>query len=203
MNNVRFAFLSAFVWVASGGAVFAEGKLPFDLKPTCNVSLEFGNIVKGHDKNVGELNNCWMEKSIIGFGLQVIFRSADTLRAATEMKMFNEYPRYDLGASRRLYHYPYVREAQAIHSFIDNEILRVVGGIGYFPYKYNDNVRNPGEYLFRSTAYPQTLSPTKCRSTVHRPPTTSCRRRPGRRSASINAGSGILTISVTSCPHRE
>ena len=33
-----------------------------------------------------------------------------------------------------------------------------MGGAGYFPYKYNGNVRNLGEYLFRSTAYPQTLS---------------------------------------------
>ena len=51
-----------------------------------------------------------------------------------------------------------MREAQVIRSFFDNEIVSLVGGIGYFPYKYNDNVRNLGEYLFRSTAYPQTLS---------------------------------------------
>jgi hypothetical protein len=31
-------------------------------------------------------------------------------------------------------------------------------GGGYFPYKYNDDVKNLGEYLFRSSAYPQTLT---------------------------------------------
>jgi hypothetical protein len=158
MSKVYLAFLSAFVWATLVGAVYAEGKLPFDLKPTCNASLEFGNIVRGHDKNVGDLKNVWMEKTIIGFGAQAIFRVMDTLRVAAEMKMFNEYPRYELGASRRLYHYPYVREAQVIHNFVDNDIVRIIGGIGYNPYKYNKNVRNLGEYLFRSTAYPQTLT---------------------------------------------
>lgn len=158
MSKVYLTFLSTLVWIVLGGSVFAEGKLPFDLKPTCNASLEFGDIVKGYDKNVGELDNCWMEKTIIGFGAQVIFRAMDTLRVAAEMKMFNEYPRYELGASRRLYHYPYVREAQVIHNFVDNDIVKLIGGIGYNPYKYNKDVRNLGEYLFRSTAYPQTLS---------------------------------------------
>jgi hypothetical protein len=158
MNKVYLAFLSAFAWATLVGAVYAEGKLPFDLKPTCNASLELGDIVKGYNKNVGPLDNCWMEKTIIGLGVQAVFRSVDTLRVAAEMKMFNEYPRYELGASRRLYHYPYVREAQVIHNFINKDIVKLIGGIGYFPYKYNDNVRNLGEYLFRSTAYPQTLT---------------------------------------------
>ena len=101
MNKVRFVLLPALMWIALGGAVFAEGKLPFDLTPTCN-------IIKGHDMHVGDLNNVWMEKAIIGFGVQAIFRSMDTFRVAAEMKMFNEYPRLvELGASRRLYHYPF------------------------------------------------------------------------------------------------
>jgi hypothetical protein len=158
MNKVRFAFLPVVIWVALGGAVFAEGKLPFDFTPTCWAALDFGEIIKGHDKNVGELNDVWMERTFIGFGAQVIFRSVDTFRVKAEMKMFNEYPRYDLGASRRLYHYPYVKEAQVIHSFINSNLVSLVGGIGYYPYKYNDNVTNLGEYLFRSTVYPQTLS---------------------------------------------
>jgi hypothetical protein len=158
MNKICLALLSALICIVHGGTIFSESKLPFDLKPTCNVSLEFGNIIKGHDKNVGDLNDVWMEKTIIGFGAQVTYKLRDTLRVAAEMKMFNEYPRYDLGASRRLYHYPYVREAQVIHSFLNNASMSVVGGIGYNPYKYNNDVRNLGEYLFRSTAYPQTLS---------------------------------------------
>lgn len=112
MSNGRFAILPLLVWVTLGGVVFAEEKIPFDLTPTCWASLEFGDIVNGHDKNVGELNDVWMEKTFIGFGAQTFFRSVDTFRVAAEMKMFNEYPRYDLGASRRLYHYPYVKEAQ-------------------------------------------------------------------------------------------
>lgn len=160
MNKVRFALLPVLLWVALGGAVFAEGKLPFEMTPTCNASVEFGDIVKGHDFHFnGDLKNVWMEKAIVGFGVQVLYKSLDTLRLAAEMKMFNEYPRIlNLGGSRRLYHYPYVREAQAIRSFINGDKVKLFGGIGYFPLKYNSDVRNLGEYLFRSTVYPQTLT---------------------------------------------
>ncbi len=93
MNKVFVAFLSALIWITVYGAVYAEGKLPFDLKPTCNASLEGGKIVRGHDKNVGDFKDVWMAKTIIGFGVQAILRATDTLRVAAEMKMFNEYPR--------------------------------------------------------------------------------------------------------------
>ena len=121
--------------------------------------MEYGDIVKGHDKNVGDFENEWMEKVIIGYGVQATFTPVDTVRIAAEMKMFNEFPRLiNLGATRRLYYYPYVREAQAIHSFVNNDVLNISAGAGYFPYKYNEDSRNLGEYLFRSTCYPQTLT---------------------------------------------
>ena len=161
MNNVRLLSLIVLLSLVFSSLALGGEKPGFELTPTGNASMEFGNIVKGFDKNygIGSFSNVWMEKVIIGFGMQAVFSPADTFRGAAEMKMFNEFPRtVDYGATRRLYHYPYVREAQAIHNFIDNSTIRIVGGAGYFSYKYNSNVRNLGEYLFRSTAYPQTLA---------------------------------------------
>lgn len=138
---------------------FSKGLASIEFTPMGNVSMELGQIVSGYDKSTGDIEDVWMEKAFLGFGLQVLFSPADTLRGALEIKMFNEFPRkVNLGATRRLYHYPYIKEAQYIRSFIHNKNTSLAAGIGFFPYKYNDNVRNLGEHLFRSTTYPQTLT---------------------------------------------
>lgn len=129
------------------------------ITPMGNASIEYGQIVKGYDKSTGDISNVWMEKVFLGFGMQAIFSPVDTLRGAAEIKMFNEFPRtVVLGATRRQYHYPYIREAQYIRSIFQKDAFSLYAGAGYFPYKYDENARNLGEYLFRSTAYPQTLT---------------------------------------------
>ena len=50
-----------------------------------------------------------------------------------------------------------IKHAEGIYSFGNPErpFLQLEGGL--FPYKYNPDVRNLGEYLFRSFTYPQCL----------------------------------------------
>ncbi|MBN1757765.1 MAG: hypothetical protein JW863_05580 [Chitinispirillaceae bacterium] len=48
----------------------------------------------------------------------------------------------------------YIREGQGFFSFIDNDRMLFDAALGYFPYKYNPEVRNLGEFLFRSGTYP-------------------------------------------------
>ena len=47
-----------------------------------------------------------------------------------------------------------IHQAQGIFSFINNGVLSFSISLGYFPYKYNPEVRNLGEFLFRSGTYP-------------------------------------------------
>jgi hypothetical protein len=47
-----------------------------------------------------------------------------------------------------------VHQAQGIFSFINNDAQSLSLSLGYFPYKYNPDVRNLGEFLFRSGTYP-------------------------------------------------
>lgn len=49
---------------------------------------------------------------------------------------------------------PGVSQAQAQYAFGDPEHPAALLRIGYFPYKYNPDARNLGEYLFRSMPYP-------------------------------------------------
>jgi hypothetical protein len=48
--------------------------------------------------------------------------------------------------------------AQGVYSFGDIESPWLKIGTGMFPYKYNPDAHNLGEYLFRTTAYPMTIS---------------------------------------------
>lgn len=48
----------------------------------------------------------------------------------------------------------YIREFQGIFSLLKNERLAFDLALGYMPYKYNPEVRDMGEFLFRSGTYP-------------------------------------------------
>ena len=52
----------------------------------------------------------------------------------------------------------YIREGQGIYSFLKSETAFLDLAFGYLPYKYNSEVRNLGEFLFRSGTYPLYLT---------------------------------------------
>ena len=51
-----------------------------------------------------------------------------------------------------------VHQAQGIFSFINDDEVKVDMAVGLMPYKYNPEVRNLGEFLFRSGTYPLYLT---------------------------------------------
>jgi hypothetical protein len=145
------------------GSVCFGDSSSVSLKPNGLASMEGGQIVKGFDKNAtspdGAIHHVWTEKIITGFGLDVHLSGQTDLLSSVEIKTFNEFPRLvTLGATRRFYYYLYLTQAELNHVFFDEPDWKLKIGGGYFPYKYNDDVRNLGEYLFRSTTYPQTLT---------------------------------------------
>lgn len=48
----------------------------------------------------------------------------------------------------------YIREAQGVFSLLKNESMSIELALGLMPYKYNSEVRELGEFLFRSGTYP-------------------------------------------------
>jgi hypothetical protein len=130
------------------------------LKPDGHASLEAGQIVRGYNnKIVGDIQNVFTQKIILGFGLEAILSPQTHFTGDVEVKAFNEFPRIaDLGATRRYYYYFYLTQAELTHAIKFGDNITMNAGGGYFPYKYNDDVKNLGEYLFRSSAYPQTLT---------------------------------------------
>lgn len=138
---------------------FGQDSSSIKIVPNGHASAEWGQVVKGYDKNVGDIAHVAFERIYLGTGVSVNFSEKTGFTGGIEVKAFNEFPRQvNVGRTRRYYYYFYLTQAELVHRLFDKYGLRVDVGGGYFPYKYDDNARNLGEYLFRSTAYPQTLT---------------------------------------------
>ncbi|MGA2507333.1 MAG: hypothetical protein ABSF80_07655 [Chitinispirillaceae bacterium] len=138
---------------------FGQDSSSIKIVPFGHASMEWGQVVQGFDKNVGDIAHVAVERIYLGSGVNAYFSPETKFTGSLEVKAFNEFPRQvNLGRTRRYYYYFYLTQAELVHRLFDNNGLRVDVGGGYFPYKYDDNARNLGEYLFRSTAYPQTLT---------------------------------------------
>ena len=162
----RFRFLPATVialCVLYAGICRGEESgtaVQFKLKPAGFASMEVGQIAKsGVNKKTGRnMDNTWMRQIISGLSVNVSLSERSSLIIGLEMQMYNDFPidiSFPNPAYRYLYFYPYLSQAEYSHSFgdISNPFLTV--SAGYFQFKYNSDVRNLGEYLFRTGTYPQ------------------------------------------------
>ncbi|MBN2189311.1 MAG: hypothetical protein JW699_07640 [Chitinispirillaceae bacterium] len=152
----------AAIIVAAAGAGYGEGDA-VTLVPSGFVALREGQVVKGESecfKSLARPDHAWVQGMDVGFNVQARFNNLPvTGNLGMEMLVCNDntpYPQ-DLGQSRRLNFYPYLSRADLTYTFGDKENPSLTLSAGYFPFKYNSEVRNLGEYLFRSGTYPQYL----------------------------------------------
>jgi hypothetical protein len=142
----------------SAGFCFGQDSSGIKIVPNGCAAMEVGEVVNGYDKNAGDISMVQYERIYLRTGLSAHLGEKTEFLGSMEVKTFNEFPRLvKLGATRRFYYYLYVHQAELIHHLVEDNSLRLDIGGGYFPYKYNNDAKNLGEYIFRSTAYPQTL----------------------------------------------
>jgi hypothetical protein len=151
-----------FVGVIAVGASYGENS-GTTLTPTGFVSLREGQVVKGEPEATHPLansKNIWVQEMVVGFNEHIKFNSIPLAgNLGAEIKVCNDnivYPQ-DFGQSRRLNFYPYLSRADLSYTIGDEENPSLTIDAGYFPFKYNREARNLGEYLFRSGTYPQYL----------------------------------------------
>ena len=129
------------------------------LTPSGFASTQIGEIVKGgvNSKTNKSMDNTWMKQVIAGLSVNAAFSARSSLCIGLEMQMYNDFPisLTQQPQYRYNYFYPYLSQAEFKHTFgnIENPYLTL--SAGYFPFKYNRDVRNLGEYLFRTGTYPQ------------------------------------------------
>jgi hypothetical protein len=133
------------------------------LVPTGFVALREGQVVKGEKESgfqQARADLVWVQEMNVGFNVLAKFNDLPlTGNLGMEIKVCNDNIVYsgDFGQSRRLNFYPYLSRADLIYTMGDKENPSLTIDAGYFPFKYNSEVRNLGEYLFRSGTYPQYL----------------------------------------------
>jgi hypothetical protein len=154
--------ISALAWLSLGFG--QEGGVK--VTTTGYAAMEEGQIVKAgtmfNPQWNPKTNHIWVQKFYVGFNLQ---SKLDPLpiegNVGIAMKVFNETPKYemvfDFGQGSRLWYLTYLNRADLLYTAHNTENMNLQFEIGYFPIKYNNDVRNLGEYLFRSGTYPQYL----------------------------------------------
>ncbi|MBN1306450.1 MAG: hypothetical protein JXA18_00935 [Chitinispirillaceae bacterium] len=124
------------------------------------LGLEVGQIVHGYNDSkaggVGEINRGWCERMLFQYANNVEVTDRIRFNLAIECQMSFSFP-YWLYASweaklPKFSFYP--DRAEGTYTIGDPDLFRYEFGFGYFPYRINPDVKNLGEYLFRTGTYP-------------------------------------------------
>lgn len=123
------------------------------------VELEASEMVKARITYSGyssTVDHVWGNKLLGTLNFAATPASYLNLRGSFEFRQYtyktNFNSSYNLGDF--LYTDFFIREGQGIFSLFKDESMSIDMAIGLMPYKYNQDVRDLGEYLFRSGTYP-------------------------------------------------
>ncbi|MCX7726785.1 MAG: hypothetical protein N2053_08035 [Chitinispirillaceae bacterium] len=123
-------------------------------------SIELGQIARGHYKQgVGDFNRViskiWQQRAFANIGLNAFYKDMLALEFVGEGMVAFSTPQ--LGPdpiTLQPRHSFYIKSSNAKINIGDPSFLSGLIQVGYFPFKYNREVKNLGEYLFRSMPYP-------------------------------------------------
>ncbi|MBN1308797.1 MAG: hypothetical protein JXA18_12815 [Chitinispirillaceae bacterium] len=126
-------------------------------------SVETGEIMKGYswmyNSSTGEVDHGWVQRAFIGLCADVAVNDRFRILVGAEGMLnfsFNLGNRLNdqyLETQRPLLKFS-IWHGEGVYSFGDLERPLLQVEAGFFPYKYNAEARNFGEYLFRTGCYP-------------------------------------------------
>jgi hypothetical protein len=118
----------------------------------------FGQMESGTYK--GEKNtHVWLQRLVGDITLKARPSERLTLYLGAEVDLnFSIYEMYQYMETMIRYVTIYPFHFEGVVSILDNPNAKLDIGIGSFPFKYNGDSRDLGEYLFRSSCYPPNLS---------------------------------------------
>jgi hypothetical protein len=116
-------------------------------------AYDFRQIVKGN-WDLSAIDHYWSHEVFAGIGFDAEVSEQLRLVARVEGKMWDPYPSSNTRAFRTRNYSLWLDQACATYSMgnPENSAFSITGG--YFVYKYNPEVRNLGEFMFRSWTYP-------------------------------------------------
>jgi hypothetical protein len=150
--------------------VFADVKLKtinedISLGITGDASLQAGQAVNYFYKDDQEYHHQWIQQSLLHFGVDALYSKKLQIKMNIEGRLWFSLPDQSgktTGQAYALYDKTFTYSIyEACGTYLFSNLLGSSFSLsitaGLFRYKYNPEVRNLGEYLFRSLAYPAVL----------------------------------------------
>lgn len=129
------------------------------LKVSGDASLQEGQVIKYLYKDYHEYRDQWMQQSFMHLGMDMSYKAIE-INVNLEGRLWYSTPDQSsksTGQAYALYDKVFsydINEAKGIYRFGDSASRNASITAGLFRYKYNPEVRNLGEYLFRTYTYP-------------------------------------------------
>jgi hypothetical protein len=128
-----------------------------------STQMDFGQIVQGRGdgSQAGDLSGQFLQRTGAWLTQETIIRQRLSVKVGAGGMFWYSLPEAEAGEEGihkiRTKFGPGVSQAQAIYAFGDPKAPSAQLQMGLFPYKYNPDAQNLGEYLLRSGAYPNIL----------------------------------------------
>lgn len=122
-------------------------------------SVEAGQVVQGENQGSEQrISHVWYQKDYMRLGFsagidertKVVFEGEGTVQYS-----WSQNPTYPNDLQPLYRFYPYHMEGSYSIGPVERPFLTI--GVGIFPFKYDPDVRNLGEYLYRTGTYPPTM----------------------------------------------
>jgi hypothetical protein len=156
-----FSFVQAQTDSGAGRIVLPEG---IKLMPHAYGHMEAGEIEEGSLKldDVSnflstdyKIDHIWTEDACIAFGFDASYRERLKMAFSLGAKLYFSYPVLEKARyTKNLRQDIFFDDLNAQYYFGDAKMPWLLGQVGYFKFKYNPDVRNLGEYMFRTGTYP-------------------------------------------------
>jgi hypothetical protein len=128
-------------------------------KPIGYGALEIGQIASGHFRKptqpLEKISHIWQQREYAWLGFNTLVKNKLEINLAFGQMVAYSTPQ--VGSEPQTIQkrsLVFLKMANASYPIVDKKDILLNAQVGYFPYKYNPDVRNLGEYLFRTNAYP-------------------------------------------------
>jgi hypothetical protein len=156
-------FLSCLVCLLVNGSMATTADSTSDIQTSVHAlgAIQAGEIVHGWDvgsRNIGAptVSHVWQQRLYMQLTLNAVVKQRARIVVSGELNMDcswtkqqeeyeSEVPRYEF----------YPNDVEGSYAFLGDPVNPTLAlTAGYFPFKYNQDVRNLGEYLYRTGTYP-------------------------------------------------
>jgi hypothetical protein len=145
--------------LTAGDNLSLSGTLEFDVGEFLKARTSRGGGSSAPSEAI-TVDHIWFGNAIATLNLASKPNDFFTVKSSFEFRQYSTMLPLTPGATRDPYFGTtywngfFIREGQGVFSLFNNESITTELAFGYMPYKYNPDVRNLGEFLFRSGTYP-------------------------------------------------